>query len=302
MRSMREYAIETEGLTKTYDDVKAVDGLKLQVPAGSIFGLLGPNGAGKTTTIKMLLGLVAPTSGSARVLGFDVRTQSEEIRRRVGYLSETSSMYGYMSVGEILSFTRRLYPRWDKSVEDKYVDMFRLPRTRRVSALSRGMKTQLGLILALAPCPDLIVLDEPTNGLDPVGIRDFLQAILQEVSGTGQTVLMSSHMLYQVERVADWVGLIVRGRLLLSRPMDQLKLGQKKIQAAFQVNPPERIFQMPGIERVNRDGRRYVIHVSDNVDEILMNLREIPHFAVDVVDLNLEDIFMEYAGNGGTPS
>ncbi len=299
---MREYAIETEELTKAFGDVRAVDGLNLQVPVGSIFGLLGPNGAGKTTTIKMLLGLVAPTSGSARVLGFDVRTQSEEIRRRVGYLSETSGMYGYMSVGELLSFTRRLYPRWDKAVEDKYIDLFRLPRTRRVSALSRGMRTQLGLILALAPCPELIVLDEPTNGLDPVGVRHFLQVILDEVSGSGQTVLMSSHMLYQVERVADRVGLLVRGKLLLSKPMDQLKLGQKKIQAAFQVDPPDKILKMPGIERVDHDGRRYVIHVSDNVDEIVAKLREIPHFAVEVVDLNLEDIFMEYAGNGSEPS
>jgi len=299
---MREYAIETEELTKAFGDVRAVDGLNLQVPVGSIFGLLGPNGAGKTTTIKMLLGLVAPTSGSARVLGFDVRTQSEEIRRRVGYLSETSGMYGYMSVGELLSFTRRVYPRWDKAVEDKYIDVFRLPRTRRVSALSRGMRTQLGLILALAPCPELIVLDEPTNGLDPVGVRHFLQVILEEVSGSGQTVLMSSHMLYQVERVADRVGLLVRGKLLLSKPMDQLKLGQKKIQAAFQVDPPDKILKMPGIERVDHDGRRYVIHVSDNVDEIVAKLREIPHFAVEVVDLNLEDIFMEYAGNGSEPS
>ena len=185
--------VDVADLRKTWADVEAVRGLTLQVPRGSIFGFLGRNGAGKTTTIKMLLGMVKPTAGRARVfeLAADAPRSSVEIRRRTGFVSEDKDLIDYMTVDEIIRFTASFYPRWRKELEEKYRRAFDLPATRKVKALSRGTRTKLALLLALCRGADLLVLDEPTSGLDPAMTEEVLQALVAHVAREELTVFFS---------------------------------------------------------------------------------------------------------------
>lgn len=296
-RGLGEYAIRTHDLTKQYGQTVAVNRLNLEVKKGSITALVGPNGAGKSTTIKMLLGLASPTSGWAEVLGYDPGREPVKVRSRVGFVPESESLYGYMTADDLFRFCSQLHDRWDASLVDEYVERFGLPRNKRIKDFSKGMKAQLTLITALAHHPELLILDEPFNGLDPIVTRHFLEAVLDEVSRRGQTVVIATHLLFQMERVADTVCLMDRGKLIMSRSMDEIKLNEKKVRIAFQVDPPEHLFTLPGVVQVERQGRRCVFHVGDRLDEVIAELRKVPHFALEVVGLNLEDVFMEYTRN-----
>lgn len=294
---MSEYAIRTYELTKRFGNTTSVDGLNLEIKTGSITALVGPNGAGKSTTIKMLLGLVKPTSGRAEVVGYDPVKEPVKVQSKIGYIPETQSLYGHMTADDLLRFCSRLHSRWDAEFVDEYISRLGLPRNKRIKELSKGMKTQLHLIAELAHHPDVLILDEPFNGLDPINTRYFIEALLDEVGQRGQTVLIATHLLFQVERIADTVCLMNRGKLVMSRPIDEIKLNEKKVKIAFQVDPPEHLFTLPGVVGVERQGRRCVFHVSDRLEEVVAELRKVPHFAVEIVDLNLEDVFMEYALN-----
>ena len=209
--------IETAGLTKRYDDVEALRGLDLRVPSGSIFGFLGRNGAGKTTTIKVLLGMARPTSGDARVFGLSSAESSSgvEIRRRCAFVSDAKDLYDYMTVGEIVTFTRSFYPRWSGELEQKYLRKFELSPGREIKGLSRGTRTKLALLLALCRGAELLMLDEPTSGLDPAMAEDVLQALVGHVAAEGATVFFSSHQLSEVEQIADHVAIVDRGQTVV---------------------------------------------------------------------------------------
>ncbi len=286
-------AIELEDLSKSFKDKKAVDNLSLQVPAGSIFGFLGPNGAGKTTTIKLMLGLIRPDTGGGKILGLDIEKESESIRRRTGYVAEMPHMYGYMTVQEIIKFCRPFYPVWNDGLVEKYLDFFSLPLKGKIKNLSKGMNTQLALILAIAPEPELLVLDEPTAGLDTINRQELLRIILEEISVQGRTVFLSSHLLHDVERVADQIAIINQGKLVDVRSIDDLKSSVKKIRVVFQKEVPDDLFSLPGIQSYSREGKAYLITVEDNLQGILNTIKNYPYFALDIIDQNLEDIFID---------
>jgi ABC-2 type transport system ATP-binding protein len=286
-------AIELKGLSKAFGSKTAVDNLTLSVPAGSIFGFLGPNGAGKTTTIKMILGLLRPDSGSASVLGHDILRDTVTVRERIGYVAEIQQMYGYMTVAEILAFCRPFYRQWDSGITNKYVEFFKLPRNEKIKNLSKGMKTQLALVLAMAPAPELLILDEPTAGLDTINRQEFLRIIIEEIAIQGRTVFFSSHQLHDVERVADQVAIINDGRLIDVRLLDELKTTVKKIRVVFQKEPDAALFSMPGIRQVSREGSAYLISVESDLQPILNRIKDYPYFALDIIDQNLEEIFIE---------
>jgi ABC-2 type transport system ATP-binding protein len=165
---MSEFAIETKGLTKKFRNQVAVDGLDLQIPTGSVYGFLGRNGAGKTTTIKMLLGLLSPSSGSVSVLGMSPKKDNRKIKQSVGYVAESQSMYGWMKVKEIIKFTSGFYETWDNEIASKFCDQFELNPSSRIKNLSQGQQMRIALTLALASRPSLLILDDPTMGLDPI--------------------------------------------------------------------------------------------------------------------------------------
>ena len=215
--------IETTDLTRRFGKMEAVHGLTLAVPEGSVLALLGPNGAGKSTTIKMLMGLIEPTSGTARVLGVDSRKLGEKEKAQIGYVSENQQLPLWMTVRQFLDYCRPFYPTWDRELEKTLLAQFALPEDRKLKHLSRGMMMKAALLSSLAYRPKLLVLDEPFSGLDPLVRDEFIRGVL-EVSALGEwTVLVSSHDIDEVERLADHVAVLESGRLRLCEPTETLQ-------------------------------------------------------------------------------
>jgi ABC-2 type transport system ATP-binding protein len=288
-------AIETTDLRKTYGDVEAVRGLDLQVPAGSIYGFLGRNGAGKTSTIKMLLGMALPTSGQARVFGLaaDARDASVDIRRRTGFVSEEKDLYDFMTVEEIVRFTAAFYPRWRRDLEARYLRAFELPVTRKVKALSRGMRTKLAMLLALCRGAELLVLDEPTSGLDPAMVEEVLQALVSHVAREEMTVFFSSHQIAEVDQVADRIAIIDRGRAVVTGALDDLREHYRRIQLVFDGDAPTPAFRAPGIVSVRPDGRVLTVLVRGGSDQVVDEARALNPVSVNTFPLSLREIFLE---------
>ena len=214
--------IETHNLTRRFGRTEALHGLDFSVPAGSLCALLGPNGAGKTTTLKLLMNLLSPTAGEARVLGTDTRQLGEREFARIGYVSENQQLPLWMSVGQYLDYCRPFYPAWDRDLEATLRKQFALPADRKLAQLSRGMLMKAALLSALAYRPKLLVLDEPFSGLDPLVRDEFVRGLL-EVSTSGEwTVLVSSHDIEEVERLCDRVAVLDNGRLRLDEPAEKL--------------------------------------------------------------------------------
>jgi ABC-2 type transport system ATP-binding protein len=287
--------IETAELCKHYDGVEALRGLTLQVPAGSIFGFLGRNGAGKTTTIKVLLGMARPTSGRAQVFGLaaDASDASVQIRRRTGFVSDDKDLYDFMQVEEMIRFTAKFFPRWRADLEQRYLRRFELPADRKVKALSRGMRTKLALLLALCRGADLLILDEPTAGLDPAMTEEVLQTLVAHVAGEETTVFFSSHQIAEVEQVADRIAIIDRGRTVLTSTLDELKEQYRRIELVFDGNPPEPSFRAPGVVRVRRKGRVLSVLSSAGAQAVLDEARALNPVSMDAFPVTLKEIFLE---------
>ena len=220
---MTENVVEVQGLTRRFGAKTALDNVSLSVRRGIVFGLVGENGAGKTTFIKHLLGLFRAKSGSVRVFGLDPVREPVSTLGRIGYLSEDRDLPDWMRVHELLNYTQAFFPKWDETYARELLETFALDPRQKIKTLSRGQRAQTGLLVALAHRPDLLLLDEPLSGLDPVVRRDILGAIIRTVADEGRTVFFSSHLLEEVERVADDVGMIHAGRLVLNAPLDQIR-------------------------------------------------------------------------------
>ncbi|GAB2545231.1 ABC transporter ATP-binding protein [Rhodanobacter koreensis] len=288
-----ELVIETHDLTKHYGTVEAVRDLSLTVERQRITGFLGRNGAGKSTTIKMLLGMIRPTSGAGRVLGYDITdpAQSLEIRRRIAYVGEDKGLYGYMTVAELIRFIRSFYPDWQPHIEARLLREYQLPPGRKVKAISKGMRTKLALLLALARRPELIILDEPSEGLDPVSIEELLQT-LQEVRAAGTSVFFSSHQLSEVERIADRVLMIDRGQLVMNTRLDDLLNNYRNITVESAAQGPMPAFDLAGVERTRVRGRQTWVLASSNVEGIVAHARSLDA-VVQVTPVNLRDVFLD---------
>ena len=288
-----ELVVETQSLTKHYGAIAAVRELSLAVERQRITGFLGRNGAGKSTTIKMLLGMIRPTSGTGRVLGFDIAdpVQSVEIRRRIAYVGEDKGLYGYMTVGELIRFARSFYVDWQPEIEANLIWRYQLPLGRKIKAISKGMRTKLALLLALARRPELIILDEPTEGLDPVSIEDLLQT-LQEVCAAGTSIFFSSHQLSEVERIADRILMIDRGKLVMNALLSDLLNHYRNITMEFAEQSPAPAFHLAGVERIRVTGRQTRMLASSNVEGIVAYARSLDA-VVQVTPVNLRDVFLD---------
>lgn len=287
-------AIRAVGMTKRFGGTTAVDSLELSIPEGTAFGFLGPNGAGKSTTIKMLMGLLPMDAGSATVLGIDVGSSPQAVRRLVGYVPEQHFIYRWMRVKEVIRFCRSLYETWSDQLCDQLLDQFQLPLGKKVKALSKGMLVKLALLLAVAHEPRLLILDEPTAGLDPLVREEFLDGILRSVDGGQRTVLFSSHTLSDVQRLADSVGIIHEGKLLIHCALDELLSRTKRIRMVINSDQPPPGLLAQGIcGRLQR--RECVLTVGDFCDETVGRLDDFEGVEViSVTDLTLEDAFKDY--------
>lgn len=225
--------VVVSGLTRRFGKKTALDNVSLSIPPGCVFGLVGENGAGKTTLIKHLLGLLRPQAGSVRVFGVDPVAAPELALARIGYLSENRDLPGWMRLRELMLYVQAFYPNWDERYAEELVSVFGLDPAQKIKHLSRGQKAQAGLLTALAYRPELLLLDEPSSGLDAVVRRDILSAIIQTVANEGRTVLFSSHLLDEVERVADRVAMIHQGRLVLCDTLDAIKESHHRLVLRF---------------------------------------------------------------------
>jgi ABC-2 type transport system ATP-binding protein len=287
-------AVEIAGLTKRFGRTLAVANLSLNIPRGSTFGLLGPNGAGKSTTIRMLMGMLSPTVGNARVLGIDVRENPTEVKQRVGYVPETHHIYRWMRIDEVVGFCRSCYKTWNDKTCQEMLDRFNLDPKKKVKHLSKGTLVKLALLLAVSHDPELLLLDEPLSGLDPIAREEFLDGVLQAICERGHTVLISSHILDDVRRLADSVGILYEGRLMIQGNVDELLATTKRISVTLRDGSrPE---QMPAGTIWQRiDGRAWSATIRDFSPEKEQQIRALACAeCVEVQDLGLEDFFKDF--------
>jgi len=286
--------ILTRDLTKSYGHVAAVRDLNLCVQSNTITAVLGQNGAGKSTTIKMLLGMIRPSRGDGTVLGKRIANayENQQLRQKVAYVAESKPLYPYMTVQQTLRFASSFYPDWRTDVERKLLQQYKLPLHQKVKTLSKGMRTKLALFLAFARRPELLILDEPSEGLDPVGIEHPLQMLVAQAA-EGVTVFFSSHQIAEVERIADHVCILDNGQLLLNSSLDQLRQSYRRIELAFAFAPSEHDFRISGVEKIRTKERHMSIFASSNAEAVIERAHDLHAVSVEVAPVGLRDIFLE---------
>src|SRR6185436_11420392 len=239
--SSAEAVVAVTNLSRRFGAKTVLDDVSLYVPRGSVFGLVGENGAGKTTLIKHILGLLRAETGSVRVFGSDPVAGPVSVLGRIGYLSEQPDLPGWMRVDELMRYTQAFYPKWDLGYAEKLREQFGLKPAALIKTLSKGQCAKAGLLVAQAHRPDLLLLDEPSSGLDPIVRGDILAAVIRAVADEGRTVFFSSHLLEEIERVSDYVAMLHQGKLVLCGPLDEIKAQHRRITLRFEVprpNPP----------------------------------------------------------------
>jgi len=287
-------AIETHDLCKSYGSLEAVRDLNLSIGRHRITGFLGPNGAGKSTTLKCLLGMMRLSAGNATVLGRCIgdRAASREIRKRVAYVAENKPLYGYMTVEQMLRFTSAFYPDWRPGVAKKLLAEYGLPTDRKIKRLSKGMRTKLALLLAFARQPELLILDEPTEGLDPVGVEQFLQMVVASAAD-GITVFFSSHQISEVERIADHVCILDKGCLKVDSSLDSLRESFRRIDLVFPDFRTESDLRISGVQRIQTSGRQMSVFTANNSDLVIERAKLLNATSIEVVPIGLREIFLE---------
>jgi ABC-2 type transport system ATP-binding protein len=293
--------IRTRGLTKYFGAKCAVDDLTLDVPRGCVFAFLGRNGSGKSTTIRMLLGLLRPDRGESLVLGEDSRSLSPELRARVGYLTEEHRLYDWMTVREAGAFQAAFYPRWNERIFRGVLDHFGLKPETRVKHLSRGMRAGLCLALTLAPDPELLVLDDPALGLDPVARRSLVESMIYLTRRSDRTIFFSSHDLGDVERVADYLAVLDDSVLRACCPVETFRERVREVHLSF-AGPPPPLPAIPGLLQAYRTARELRVTCANYSEETERTLRGLAPLDLTPVPLGLEDAFIRYLGVRGEKS
>ena len=288
---MTQPVIEIQQLTRRFGKTTALDNVSLSVPAGGVFGLVGENGAGKSTLLKHVLGLLRAEQGSVRVFGLDPVADPVGVLGRIGYLSEDRDMPDWMRVGALMSYTSAFFPNWDQSFAEELREMFDLDVKQKVGSLSRGQKARIGLLLALAHRPPLLVLDEPSSGLDPVVRRDILGAIIRTVADEGRTVLFSSHLLDEVQRVSDHVAMLHRGQVVLSQPLDDVLQSHHRFVIRF-AEPRSSAPQLTGALRCEGEGREWTVICNGHRDQVEAQIAEGQGEIIDRSAPSLDEIFV----------
>lgn len=293
---MTEMAITLRGISKRYGSAEALRNVNLEVPTGSFFALLGPNGAGKTTLLRTLAGLIRPDSGTGAVLGEPLGHgyPTVGLKARIGYVSQQQSFYERMTVQELIDLCRGLRPRWSQRVVTRYLDLFGLSPSVMVRRMSTGMRAQLGLTLVMGGEPELLILDEPTLGLDPLLRHQYLQALVADTMETGRTVLLSSHDLDQIERLSDQVAILRSGAVTLCGAVDDLKMVEKRVRVAG--TPSQTALErVEGVWRLRTEGAGWLLFARGEAGALRQSLLQVEGVTgVQVLDQSLEEIFFSY--------
>jgi ABC-2 type transport system ATP-binding protein len=292
---MTDFAIQTHHLTRYFGAKRVVYDLNLSVPKGSIFGFLGRNGSGKTTTLRMVLGLLAPTWGTSTILGHDSQNLPPEVRARIGYLAEGHPVYGWMRVKDARAFQSQFYPKWNHDLFQSVLDFFRVDPKTRARNMSRGERAGLCLAMTLAPEPDLLILDDPAIGLDPVARRSLLESMVFATRKSDRTIIFSSHLLADIERMADHVAVLDYSILRAQCSLDTFRSCIQQFSLAFPDKPPA-VPRIRGlIQAIPRQNelRLTLVNVTQETHAALQNLQPL---SIVERPVSLEDAFVSYLG------
>jgi len=289
------HAVEVTGLSRRFGSKLALNQLSLQVRRGRVFGLVGANGAGKTTLIKHLLGRLKAESGLVRVFGFDPVADPVAVLSRIGYLSENRDLPGWMRVDELLRYTAAFYPNWDAAYAEELRRQFGLEANAKIKTLSRGENAKAGLLIALAYRPELLLLDEPSSGLDPVVRRDILEAIIRTVADEGRTVFFSSHLLEEVERVADDMAMMFKGQVVLAGAVDDVKENHRRLVFRFD-SPQSSAPKVAGVLSITGGGQEWTAICNGKRDEAVAAAARAGGRVVAEGSPSLDEIFVAWAG------
>ncbi len=286
-------AIEIKDITQSYNGSPILNKLTMSVPEGSVYAFLGRNGAGKTTTIKLLLGLLERSAGSVRVLGLDPAKKGPELMQLIGYVSEDRSFYDWMTANEAIRFTSAFYKNWDPIFAGELVERLRIRTDKKIAKLSRGERGKLALMLALAYRPKLLILDEPTSGLDSVVRRQFIEETVELIAHEGRTVFFSTHLIEEVERIADHVAILSQGHLVVDASQQELKDNFRRVRAYFEKSAIDHISPPEGALNFKKTEGGIQFHITNFDDEITKKLRDVGAKKVEAEALSLDDIFVE---------
>lgn len=290
---MSDFVVEIKGLSRSFRDQNALCDVSFSVPRGVVFGLVGENGAGKTTLLRHILGLLRGPAGAVSVFGFDPAESPERVLSRIGYLSEDRDLPEWMRVSELLNYRAAFYPGWDHDYAAELVTAFDLSLDQKVQTLSRGQLARVGLLLAIAYRPELLILDEPSSGLDPIVRRDILAAIIRTVADEGRTVVFSSHLLDEVQRVSDHVAMLNRGRLLLCQPLDDVL--QQHTRCVFRLPPSESVpSSVPGTLSCTQEASEYSVICNGAKPEFDSWLKSSGGTIIEESSPSLEQIFVAH--------
>lgn len=293
-------AMETRGLWKTYGTKPAVFDVSLSVETGTVYGLLGRNGAGKSTLVKMLMGMIRPDLGSSSILGVDSQNLPVSIKAKIGYMAENHPLYDHWTIGQSIRFVKNLHPKWDEDLVGRVLKHFGLSSTSRISRLSRGQRAQVALVLTLGGDPDVFILDDPTLGLDSGVRRDFIESLVHMINRRGRTILFSSHMLDDIDRTADRIGIMVDGVLRVDCSLEMFRNQVRKVVVEFDREPPE-WDGCPGLVKQWRVGKRRELVFVGYGDLQRRSVEALDPKRIDMVDLSLEDAFIEYTRTNRNP-
>jgi ABC-2 type transport system ATP-binding protein len=295
---MPEDIVDVQGLSRTFGTAVALDGVTFQLKPGLVYGLVGSNGAGKSTLIRHLLGLMTPQQGTVRVMGLDPVKSPVEVLSQIGYLSEERDLPEWMRIDELLSYTSAFYPGWDFQYANDLLRTFGLDPSKKVKHLSKGMRAQAGLIVAVAHRPRLLLLDEPSTGLDAVIRNDILNAIIRTVADDGRTALFSSHLLDEVEQMSDELLMVDGGRIVLRGTVDSIR--QRHVVASLECSAESgKAPDFSGLisaERVGQQWRVVCEVTTDDSSDLPHRLAERGIRVSDVRDASLQEIFVARAG------
>lgn len=296
---MKDYVIQASDLTKTFPGgTVAVSGLDLQIERGSAYGLMGRNGAGKTTALRLLMGLLRPDHGSARVLGENFWRAPRSLRARVTYVSQSEQLPGWMKLDELCRYASHFYDHWNEGLARAIGRRWLLPRERPVGHLSSGEQRKAALLLALAPQPEVLLLDEPAAGLDPLARRELVDELVSVLArGDGCTILFSTHITSDLERIAESVGFMDRGRLLANSRLDELQASIQRVQIIFPGDSAPAGLAVPGVIRAETSGPVVTVVTRHADFQFFESLKTKTGVRVQTFPMSLEEIFIELIGH-----
>jgi ABC-2 type transport system ATP-binding protein len=292
---MEQVVVDVTNLSRSFNRKRALDDVSFRVTAGQVYGLVGANGAGKTTLLKHLLGLLRATTGSVRVFGLDPVRDPVRVLGRVGYLSEERELPEWMRIDELMAYTQAFHKTWDAAYARQMLESFALDPSKKIRELSKGMRAQAGLIAAVAHRPELLILDEPSSGLDVAVRRDILDAIVRTVADDGRTVIFSSHLLDEVERMSDHVTMMDHGRVTLDGALDDVRRGYQRSHVRF-VEPFDQPPVLATALAMEGGGRSWTIVHSGSIEPFHHSVLALGGEVVESRDATLEEIFLAHTG------